>query len=71
MKALFLAGSPSEIGGRSVEGSDSTDGRRFRLSGGASVLVRMSGTEPLARIYLESGTEQDLDTLEHSIRSML
>ncbi len=71
MKALFLAGSPSELGGRSVEGSDSTDGRRFRLSGGASVLVRMSGTEPLARIYLESGTEQDLDVLEHSIRTMI
>ena len=54
---------PSSLGGRAVEGIDdlslgggglpATDGLRFRLEGGARVIVRPSGTEPKLKCYLE------------------
>ncbi|MFC4053998.1 phospho-sugar mutase [Actinomadura syzygii] len=54
---------PSRLGGRAVEslddlsrGSDGlppTDGLRFRLAGGARVVIRPSGTEPKLKCYLE------------------
>ncbi|GGP94637.1 phospho-sugar mutase [Streptosporangium pseudovulgare] len=54
---------PAELGGRMVESADDlregagglppTDGLRYRLSGGARVVVRPSGTEPKLKCYLE------------------
>lgn len=54
---------PAELGGRAVarvddlaEGVDNlppTEGLRFRLEGGARVVVRPSGTEPKLKCYLE------------------
>lgn len=43
---------PSEIAGRKVIATDTTDGFRFLLDDGW-VLIRFSGTEPLMRIYTE------------------
>jgi phosphomannomutase len=37
-----------------VVGRDTTDGIRFRMKGGAWLVVRFSGTEPLLRIYAEA-----------------
>jgi len=50
---------PDEIDNAAVVGIDTTDGYRFRLSDGSWLLVRLSGTEPLLRIYAES------DSMEH------
>jgi len=44
---------PEAIGGLRVTGSDRTDGLRFLLDGGGWALIRLSGTEPLMRIYTE------------------
>ncbi len=44
--------SPSRIGGMAVVGRDAIDGVRFLLEGGW-VVLRLSGTEPLLRIYSE------------------
>ncbi|MEV8633283.1 phospho-sugar mutase [Streptosporangium sp. NPDC051023] len=61
--AGLRAAPPVELGGRKVESADDlsegadglppTDGLRYRLSGGARVVVRPSGTEPKLKCYLE------------------
>ena len=45
--------SPDAVAGVRVASSDTTDGRRFVLEDGSWVTVRLSGTEPLVRIYAE------------------
>ena len=53
---------PSEIGGLAVESVDDlavggdlppTEGLRYRLAGGARVVIRPSGTEPKLKVYLD------------------
>ncbi len=52
IKATLDAASPSEIAGRPVLSHDRTDGWRFMIAEGF-LLMRLSGTEPLLRIYTE------------------
>ncbi len=49
---------PDRIAGLAVTAIDRTDGLRFRLDDGAWVLIRLSGTEPLMRIYTEVPREE-------------
>lgn len=58
IKASLDAANPTEIAGRRVISSDRTDGWRFFIDEGF-LLLRLSGTEPLLRIYTEV-TEQAL-----------
>lgn len=51
-KATLDAANPTEIAGRPVIASDRTDGWRFQIAEGW-LLFRLSGTEPLLRIYTE------------------
>ena len=44
-------------------GLDTRDGFRYKLSDGGWLLVRFSGTEPLVRIYAESGSEEEVQKL--------
>ncbi|MCH7836246.1 MAG: phosphoglucomutase/phosphomannomutase family protein [Chloroflexi bacterium] len=54
-----LAGlSPERIAGMGVTSIDRKDGLRFRLEDGAWALIRLSGTEPLMRIYTEVPREE-------------
>jgi phosphomannomutase len=50
--------SPGSIAGMTVTDTDRTDGLRFRLEDGAWALFRLSGTEPLLRIYTEVPREE-------------
>ena len=52
VKAVLDAANPVEIAGRKVLRSDRTDGWRFFIDEGW-LLFRLSGTEPLLRIYTE------------------
>jgi phosphomannomutase len=52
VKARLDAAAPTEIAGQQVTGSDRTDGWRFSFDQGW-LLFRLSGTEPLVRIYTE------------------
>lgn len=44
---------PADLAGLKVLGSSTLDGHLFTLEGGAWLLIRFSGTEPLMRIYTE------------------
>jgi phosphomannomutase len=52
IKAVLDAAQPNEIAGRPIVSSDRTDGWRFFIDEGF-LLLRLSGTEPLLRIYTE------------------
>ncbi|OAI43123.1 hypothetical protein AYO38_02820 [bacterium SCGC AG-212-C10] len=52
VKATLDAARPTELAGHAVTSSDTTDGWRFFIDEGW-LLFRLSGTEPLLRIYTE------------------
>ena len=43
-----------EVAGQAVTGVKTTDGVKLSLEGGASVMFRASGTEPVVRVYVEA-----------------
>ena len=58
-----LAQEPNEIGGRKIESINRMDGVKFIFGDGSWMLMRPSGTEPLVRIYAESESRPDLESL--------
>ena len=58
VKERVLNARPATIGGLKVTGLDTTDGFKFLLGDDGWVLVRLSGTEPIVRVYTET-THQD------------
>lgn len=56
VRARLNAASPAELAGRPVTASDRLDGWRFLIDEGW-LLLRLSGTEPLLRIYTEVRSE--------------
>jgi phosphomannomutase len=57
IKARLRTVQPDRIGGLKVSGKDMTDGYKFMLEDGGWLLIRMSGTEPLMRVYCETSKE--------------
>ena len=62
---------PEEIAGVAVVGTRSDDGFKFLLADSSWVLVRMSGTEPLMRVYAEASTPERVDRLLASVEEMV
>jgi alpha-D-glucose phosphate-specific phosphoglucomutase len=58
VKDRVLNAKPSTIGGLKVTGLDTTDGFKFLMGEDGWVLIRLSGTEPIVRVYTET-THQD------------
>ena len=54
---------PDSLGGLNVESIDRQDGVRVNLAGGSWAVVRMSGTEPLLRLYAEAGSQDELNAI--------
>jgi len=50
----ILAAKPETIAGLKVTGLDTLDGFKFNLEDGGWMLIRFSGTEPMARVYCET-----------------
>jgi len=48
------AAGTSKLLGRKVASIDRTDGAKFVFEDGSWMLVRLSGTEPLLRLYVEA-----------------
>ena len=63
--------SPNTLGGLVPESDDRRDGVRFNLAGGSWAVVRMSGTEPLVRIYAETPDEATREGVLSDLRSVL
>ena len=57
IKARLNAAQPDQLAGLRVVCKDTTDGYKFILEDGGWLLIRMSGTEPLMRVYCETGRE--------------
>lgn len=57
IKAQLNAVQPATIGGLKVVDKNMTDGYKFTLEDGSWLLIRMSGTEPLMRVYTETTRE--------------
>lgn len=61
--AARLANPPSEINGRRVRDVNTTDGVKLMFDAQSWLLFRVSGTEPVARIYAEACSPKDLKSL--------
>lgn len=61
---------PGDITGLKVESLDRTDGLRFMLADGAWALIRLSGTEPLMRIYCEVREQSQVQPVLQAVRKL-
>jgi len=61
----------SSFEGRRVAKADRTDGLKLIFEDGSWVLFRLSGTEPVCRLYCEAPTERGLDELAQAARKFL
>ncbi|MEW6731253.1 MAG: phosphoglucomutase/phosphomannomutase family protein [Acidobacteriota bacterium] len=71
IQARLNAETPDHINGRKVASVNRVDGVKYIFEDGSWLLVRLSGTEPLARCYAEADTEQDLEVLLESGRKFI
>ena len=62
---------PNSLGGLRVESEDRRDGVKYNLSGGAWAAARLSGTEPLVRLYAEAPDEMALNAILTDLRALL
>jgi phosphomannomutase len=67
LRAL-LADPPREVGGLAAESVSSPDGTRWTFGPRTWALLRLSGTEPVARLYLESDDADSCAALERAFR---
>jgi alpha-D-glucose phosphate-specific phosphoglucomutase len=61
---------PASIAGLPVTGTDRTDGLRFLFDGEGWALIRLSGTEPLMRIYTEVREKQQVQPVLEAVREL-
>ena len=62
---------PDELAGLQVETVDRRDGVRFVLDGGWWAIARLSGTEPLVRLYAEAEDAARVKVLIEALRHLL
>jgi phosphoglucomutase len=55
--------------GRQVKSLDRTDGLKFEFDDGSWVLLRLSGTEPLLRVYTEAATLKESSAIASETKS--
>ena len=59
-----------KLAGRCVVNKDTLDGYRFHLDDGSWLLIRLSGTEPLLRVYAESDNTDKVEKLLEAGRKL-
>ncbi len=63
LREKYFESDPTEIAGYPVGSIDRTDGVRMILENGDWILIRLSGTEPLARVYVQSHKLDEMNTI--------
>jgi phosphoglucomutase len=74
VKAKFtekVRSDPREFSGRAVRGVVRTDGLKLIFDDGSWVCYRLSGTEPVVRVYSEARSEQDLEKLSATAKQWI
>lgn len=74
MKAKFtgkLAQNPQDFFGRKVKEAVRTDGLKLICQDGSWVCYRLSGTEPVVRVYTEAGSQQELEKLSAAAKQWI
>jgi phosphoglucomutase len=61
----------SSFGGRKVREQNRMDGLKLILEDGSWILFRLSGTEPVCRLYCEASTPEALEELATTARDFL
>ncbi|HSS45380.1 MAG TPA: phosphoglucomutase/phosphomannomutase family protein, partial [Thermoanaerobaculia bacterium] len=69
--ARHRASPPQRLASRKVVSVNRVDGMKLLLEDGSWILVRESGTEPVARVYVEARSEKDLAALADAGRELL
>jgi phosphoglucomutase len=67
----ILASPPLEVGGFTATDLVTVDGTKWVYEGGDWTLLRLSGTEPVARLYIESRDQDRLKSLEKAFSSWI
>jgi phosphomannomutase len=62
---------PGSVAGRKVEQVNRLDGIKLIFEDGSWILVRESGTEPVARLYVEAHSPSDLEALTRAGRELI
>ncbi len=70
IQGLVERADPRTLASVPVHTRDSLDGARFLLRDGSWVLIRLSGTEPLLRIYAEAPSEKQAQALIAAVREL-
>ncbi len=71
LQNLIETAQPGTLGGMEVERSDRLDGVKYFLEGGGWGIVRMSGTEPLLRMYAEARAAEEVDRVLEDLTAAL
>jgi phosphomannomutase len=74
LKAKFtskMKSDPTELSGHKVKQVGRADGLKLIMDDGSWVCYRVSGTEPVVRIYSEAGSEKGLDKLSAAARDWI
>jgi phosphomannomutase len=66
-----LSQEQASFAGRKIEKTDRTDGVKWILNGGSWVLMRLSGTEPLLRLYTEASSPEASAELARAARAWI
>src|SRR5206468_7934090 len=62
---------PERLAGQRVASVNRIDGLKLILEDGSWILVRESGTEPVARVYVEASSPERVDALASAAQELL
>jgi phosphoglucomutase len=66
LKEKLAAGGPEKFGDKKVVKTVTLDGHKYILEDGSWLLLRLSGTEPVVRLYVEANSMDDLMELSEA-----